>query len=193
MLSLSLTTDQRRTLQQQLNAAPEGSPARLRTQAILEIADGKPVTRVARDLGVSRQSIYHWFAAFVQSHDPRALLDGDRNPGGRPSLFTPATVELLHQLLSTPPGDHGYGDVYWPVHLLRTALAAKGYAFSLKTIRRQLHELGYERKGIHYVRPTEPEPQWIAKEREETLALMKLLRPVPNFRSRRRRYLPTPS
>jgi hypothetical protein len=72
MSRLQLTSWQRRRLQRQLR---ETADARLfrRTIAVLEFDHGRPAQDIARLLGVTRQSIYHWVEAYTQTRDPASL------------------------------------------------------------------------------------------------------------------------
>ena len=69
MSRLKLTSWQRRQLRRQL---AETADARLfrRTLAVLEFDHGRPAADLARMLGVTRQSVYHWVGAYAQALDP---------------------------------------------------------------------------------------------------------------------------
>jgi DNA-binding phage protein len=72
MDGFTLTGWQRRRLERQLREAG-GAHVYRRTAALLDLARGRPAAAVARTLGVSRQSIYNWVAAYAAGHDPAAV------------------------------------------------------------------------------------------------------------------------
>src|SRR5579864_5293735 len=120
MSRLDLTSWQRRRLRRQLE---ETRDARLfrRTLAVLEFDHGRSAADIARMLGVTRQSVYHWVEVYTQESDPAALAD---EPGrGRPSLVDEDHEHLLEILLYGSPQDFGLTAVNWTVPLLRAALA----------------------------------------------------------------------
>ena len=96
MSRLNLTSWQRRRLRRQL---AETRDARLyrRTLAVLELDHGRSAADIARMLGVTRQSVHNWAAAFTHEPDPLTLRDEgpERTPGlswpSRPS--SPAVLD----------------------------------------------------------------------------------------------------
>src|SRR5437773_310060 len=96
MRELGLTRKQRHQLRQQLRHTHDASLCR-RTLAILDLDQGKPLAQIAQALGVTRQTVYNWLAAYTESFDPLALVDAARS--GRPSTWTPDLDELLRTLL----------------------------------------------------------------------------------------------
>src|SRR5918997_1782263 len=107
---LNLTSWQRRRLRRQLT---ETLDARLfrRTLAVLEYDQGRSAADLARMLGVTRQSVYNWVAAYTVAHDPTALHD---EPGrGRPPLLDESDDRLLDALLALSPQDLGAPHVSW--------------------------------------------------------------------------------
>jgi transposase len=155
MTAMILHPRHRRQLQQQLKHARDASLYR-RLLAVLQIGQGKPVAEVAQALGVTRQSIYNWVAAYAATGDPLALVDAARS--GRPSSWTPDLQDHLRTLLRASPTRWGFPAVNWTVPLLRQQLASRdGRWLSPDTIRRQLHELGYVWKRTRYVLPTDPD------------------------------------
>ena len=155
MDGLTLTGRQRRQLEGQLRAADE-VPLYRRTLALLEVARGRSVAAVARALGVTRQSVYNWVAAYAAGHDPLALADADRS--GRPSVWSDELRAALRDGLVQPPDRLGYPAVGWTVPLLREHLQRwSGQRPSDRTVRRELHRLGYVWKRFRYVLDPDPE------------------------------------
>jgi transposase len=155
MSPLKLTWWQRQRLRRQL---AETHDARLyrRTLAVLEYDHGRAVADIARMLGVTRQSVYHWVEAYAQAHDPAALEDeGGR---GRHPLLDEDGEHLLQALLALAPQDLGFPHASWTVPLLQQALAMAGeQPVSADTLRRALRRLDYVWKRPRY--DLEPDPE----------------------------------
>jgi transposase len=157
MRDLALNRRQLRRLRQQLKHTHDASLYR-RTFALVELAQGSPVTSVARSLGVSRQTLYNWIDIYSECFDPLALRDAARS--GRPTAWTPDLQELLETLLRQSPTDWDYQSTQWTVPLLQQQLATwDGRWLSEDTIRRRLHEAGYVWKRTRYVLPPDPEKE----------------------------------
>src|SRR4051812_45278837 len=155
MSRLRLTSWQRSRLRRQLLQARDARLYR-RTLAVLEFDRGRPAADIARLLGVTRQSVHHWVAAYLQGRDPEALAD---EPGrGRPALLDEGHACLLEALLAQAPQDFGYPQVSWTVPLLGQALASlAGRRVSDDTLRRALRRLDYVWKRPRYDLAPDPE------------------------------------
>ena len=99
MSQFKLTFWQRRRLLGQLRAATDVRTYR-RTLAVLELDRGRSAAEIAVVLGMSRQSVYNWAAAFARDHSPKSLIDDPRS--GRPRLLTEPTEPLLRSLRPQP-------------------------------------------------------------------------------------------
>jgi transposase len=155
MSELSLTGVQRQRLQACLDV-PHSAGFSRRALALLAVDDGQSVADVAAWLGVSRQSIYHWWQAFAESPCPETLAD--HYGVGRPSLWTRRLERLLRRGLGQRPDKWGYPGMNWTVPLLRQYLYDQaGVWLSEDTVRRQLQRLGYVWKRYRYVLPPDPE------------------------------------
>src|SRR3954465_1300148 len=119
MEPLTLTTWQGRRLEQQPRSTHEARVYR-RTLAVLEVAQGEPVSAVARRLRVTPRVVYYWLEAYAQGHDPSALRHQDRS--GRPSLLAQQDRARLLELLRQSPQDLGYFATEWTVPLLQEHL-----------------------------------------------------------------------
>ena len=84
MSQLQLKHWERRRLRQQLKAASDARTYR-RILAVLELDRGRSAIDIAAMLGVTRQSVHNWAAAFAREPNPSALADEDRS--GRPDLL----------------------------------------------------------------------------------------------------------
>jgi transposase len=155
MSRLKLTYWQRRRLHQQLKSTSDARAYR-RTLAVLELDRGRPAADIAAMLGVARQSVHNWAAAFVRDPDPAVLRDADRS--GRPPLLAERTGGLLPSLMGRSPQDLGYPHTDWTVPLLQQELEkGLGLRPSDETVRRGLRRLGYVWKRPRYVLDPDPE------------------------------------
>jgi transposase len=149
MYHLGLTRQERGRLEKQLKGAPTVHVYR-RTLALLEMADGKSVSDVARMLRVSRGVVYNWLTLYTESRDPASLVDRPRS--GRPSFWSDETEAILRDALGQPPDALGYLAVNWTVPLLRAHIEKQtGCKPSDDTVRRQLHKLNYPWKSAQQV------------------------------------------
>jgi transposase len=155
MNRLTFTPWQRRRLQRQLKETSDVHAYR-RTLAILEFSHGRPVSAIARMLGVSRQSVHNWLADYARGRDPVALYDRPRS--GRPSLWTEEARTLLVALLGYSPQQLGYFAVNWTVPLLQDQLQRRlGLSVADDTIRRELRRQDYVWKRPRYALDPDPE------------------------------------
>lgn len=107
-------------------------------------------------LGVTRQSVHNWAAAFARETDPAVLRDEVRS--GRPPLLDEQAESLLPFLMGRSPQDFGYLHADWTVPLLQQELErGLGLRPSDDTVRRRLQQLGYVWKRPRYVLDPDPE------------------------------------
>ncbi len=155
MSRLKLTHWQRRRLHQQLKSASDARAYR-RTLAVLELDRGRSAADIAVMLGVTRQSVHNWAAAFARDPDPLTLCDQDRS--GRPALLAEQTDGLLPSLMGQSPQDLGYPHSDWTVPLLQQQLEKDlGLRPSDETVRPGLRRLGYAWKRPRYLLDPDPE------------------------------------
>jgi transposase len=155
MSDLNLRPWQRRRLRRQLERTRDARTYR-RTLALLEVDRGRPVTDVARTLGVSRRSVYNWIAADCRAGDPSALADAPRP--GRPHLWTQERLAVLRELRATTPDKLGSFAAHWTLPLLGEQWEhLTGWRPCDETIRDQLDRMGYAWKRPRYV--LEPDPE----------------------------------
>lgn len=155
MSRLNLTLSQRRGLRRQLVETLDARVLR-RTLVVLEFDQGRSAGELARMLGVTRQSVYHWIAVYLQERDVSALEDQEGR--GRTRLMDEDEEHLLEALLALSPQELGYPHVNWTVPLLQEALeVVTGQRRSENTLRRALHLLKYVWKRPRY--DLEPDPE----------------------------------
>ena len=156
MTLFRLTASQRRRLERSLRAARDAGVFR-RTLALLEADRGESVAAIARRLGTSRSSVYHWLARYQAAPDPATLAD-HRDAAGRPTVWDARLAGALDAALGSRPQPWGYHASEWTVPLLRRHLAGvTRRAVSGSTLRRELHRRGYVWKRPRYV--LRPDPQ----------------------------------
>jgi transposase len=145
MLRIEFRRDQLAALRAIARHAPTARHAR-RAQALLELADGDPVTAVAARHRVSRTAVYDWLARFRDGGASAWDRLKDRPRSGRPAAQRDAAAEAIRATLATRPTDHGYRHPGWTAELLRRHLEHSGVSVSRTTVRRALHGLGYRWK-----------------------------------------------
>lgn len=151
---IALTAWQRQELHTALAQAHATRFSR-RLAAVLTVAQGRTVAEVADSLGVSRQSIYGWLQAY-QAGGVAALME-QPHPG-RPSGWAETMHTLLQEMLNTTPQAYGYPATTWTIPLLAEQLRQQtDWLMTDKTLRRELHALGYSWKRSRYV--LAPDPQ----------------------------------
>ena len=85
-LVLTLTQEQRITLESWLRSTTVSAGLVKRARIILAVADKTPVSDIARSVPVSRRLVYKWVERF-QASGPAGLRDAPRS--GRPPVFSP--------------------------------------------------------------------------------------------------------
>jgi transposase len=143
------TGHDRRRLRQ---AMQQAASARLfrRLQAVLHVAEGKSITRVAMGAGVDRSTVHRWVERYQQSRRVEDLADVP-SPG-RPPQADELDEALLARVLAEDPRKHGLLATTWTVPLLTAHLGqVHGSVVSERTLRRRLHEYGWRWKRPRYV------------------------------------------
>src|SRR5437016_7719297 len=105
MHEFQLTAAQRYRLRELLHVSPTSRRYR-RAVALLALDEGQTITDVAGLLGVTRQTIHNWVAAF--QHDPGVRALDDDYGIGRPTLWTEELSTALRMALRLRPHDLGY-------------------------------------------------------------------------------------
>jgi transposase len=135
MTPLPLTAQDREGLQHLL-AAGSFAKEHCRIQALLWLAAGQPVDRIAEVLGVSRRTVYYWAERFQQRSD-LDLVDrlADAPRSGRPATALGIIDPLLAEVIDVDPRKFGYRSTGWTNRLLRRHL-------------REVHRLVVSRKSV---------------------------------------------
>jgi len=156
---LQLTASERRQLERQLRKVSDVRLYR-RILAVLEYSRGRSSADIARELGMTRQSVYNWVSAYASSNRVSSLRDEARV--GRPRIWTEDRQVLLRALMQTSPDQLGSFPVNWTVPLLRDQIEqVTGQRPCEQTIRDALHREGYVWKRPRY--RLEPDPDFEKK------------------------------
>lgn len=158
MNTLTLSSDHVTQMRRQLKESRDLKEYQ-RIVALLAVNEGRPVSEVARMLGVTRQSIYYWFENCIRSRPVLDFKDAPRT--GRPSLMTSDAQSLVENLLRQLPRDFGYTESHWTIPRLQEHLSAhSAHKMSNDTLRRLLLRLGYSwnRRQLVWERVTSVNP-----------------------------------
>ena len=148
-MNFRLTPQQRYRLRQTRDTTHDADILR-RSLALLLLDQGRSVATIAIELGVSRQSVYNWLDRYLLAPTPAPCRDG--RGYGHVTAWDDELRAVLRSAVERPPGDWGYDELEWTVNLLRQHLARwDGRWWSDRTVRRQLHPLGYVWKRPRYV------------------------------------------
>ncbi|HJZ55089.1 MAG TPA: helix-turn-helix domain-containing protein [Gemmataceae bacterium] len=149
MTPILLTDRQRVELEGAILRSPSAREC-CRTQALLWLAEGEPVERIADLLHVSRQTVYNWVSRFRE----RAGLDlrdrlGDAPRPGRPRTGGGASDPLIAAVIDSDPRALGYRSTVWTAPLLSRYLRERHQiAVCDRTVSRAIARL-----GIRWKRP----------------------------------------
>lgn len=144
-ITITLTDDQLATLESIVRDGDDAA-VRRRAQIIVLLHAGYTPTHLARELNVSRKTIYNVLRNF-QLHGTDGVFDRPRS--GRPGKADEHYCELLEKTLAHDPADYGYTDLGWSSRLLQEHLAGQtGVSLSRSRLKALLHELGYEYKRL---------------------------------------------
>jgi transposase len=160
---LLLTPEQETALAAQL-ATTCDTRLRARTLALLKVAQGERISRVARLLAVSRLTVYHWIALYNHTRDPANLAD--HRQGYPPQTWTPELEKLMVSALAGVPRDADLPAATWTATLLQQHLMRlSGHFIPESIIRRRLRSLGYAWKQGRYalVRAADHDGEAIAR------------------------------
>jgi transposase len=144
MTLIHLSARERKQLQSLLARGP-GARGSTRAQALLWLAAGESVARVADLLGVSRRTVYYWIQRFQESdhaeQDLACRLD-DAPRSGRPRTVSGIIDPLIAEVIDRAPRDLGYPATGWTNALLRRHLKeVHGLTVSRRSVSRALARL----------------------------------------------------
>lgn len=124
---------------------------RRRAQALLLVAQGGAVLRVAASIGTAAHRIRTWRDRYLE-RGREGLVDGRRV--GRPRKLGPAELALLDEALTRGPQAYGWPVTAWSIRDLCELLwQQRGVRVSVYTVHREVQRLGYRyRRPRHDLR-----------------------------------------
>lgn len=108
---LKLSGDDRQTLEKLSNSLTKPLRKIRRARALLSFASGSSITGIAREVGVSRDSVYKWVDRALTLGPPAAPDDKYHRP--HEPTITPAAKAWVIELACTKPKDLGYAAELW--------------------------------------------------------------------------------
>jgi transposase len=151
-VKLPITKQAKERLRAIAQSSEDGRVIR-RAQGLVWLAEGEPINRVAKRLGVSRQMLY----VLVERYEKRKhlpvierIMDGEHS--GRPAHKRELVMSELKMLLLQLPADYGYRAQHWTLGMLRKQIERKHQlGVSDDTVQRALADLRYSCKRPRYV------------------------------------------
>jgi len=139
-------------LKKALHGATEARDFR-RLQAVLLIAQGRPIAEVAQITCASRRSVYRWLWRYLESHRVEDLTERPRS--GRPAAAGAIADECIRGELAKDPMALGYSTTTWTVKTLADHLSrSHGRRITERTLRRRMADMGLCWKRPRYVYST---------------------------------------
>ena len=121
-----------------------------RVQAVLLVAQGRPMKLVCGTTGLSRQSVYNALRRYRRRRRCADLADRPRP--GRPRAARAIGGRQILAALRVDPRDAGFNATAWTVPLLARYLTSRHRAaIAPRTLRRRMHEAGLRWKRPRYV------------------------------------------
>jgi transposase len=148
MMWFTLTSRHRVKLQDLMDRTPWAT-CRCRAQALLWLADRKPVEEVAELLHVTRQTVYNWIDRFQDGLGDVETRLADAPRSGRPRTGEGQLDVRIATVLDQDPHQLGYNSTGWTAPLMVHYLQDyHQIEVSRKTVSRAI-----ERLGLRWKRP----------------------------------------
>ena len=123
MSGLILSAKERAVIEELIAHTSDARSLR-RAYALLWRDEGQTFPEIARQLNVSRQTVYNWVTRFLERADCEVstrLADAQRS--GRPRTALGIIDPLIDAVIETDPRQRGYRATVWTAPLLRNYLA----------------------------------------------------------------------
>lgn len=139
-------------LKKALRGATEARDFR-RLQAVLLVAQGRPVAEVAQITCTSRRSVYGWLRRYLSDHRVEDLTERSRS--GRPPVAEAITDACIRRELAHSPMALGYSTTTWTAKTLADHLS-RTYDCQIteRTLRRRMADMDLCWKRPRYVYST---------------------------------------
>ncbi len=149
MRDFTLTASQRSRLAEQFHAIKD-ERVRQRIRAVLQASHGRPISKIAKECQVSRQSVYNWIEHYTRERSPKSLLD--RKRPGRPTVWTQEMLELVRKAMNQSPEAVGIAGKHWRTPQVRQYLEKiTGRRLSRHTVRQGMNKAGFVWKRTRFV------------------------------------------
>lgn len=121
----------------------------IRLKAVLLIAQGEPISKVAKLFDKSKRVVYYWMTTYLKQHQPEVLIDAFRS--GRPLTAQSITDKRILTALKHNPLKLGYNTTVWTVALLASYLSER-YQCPIRpfTLYRRMKQMGLRCKRPRY-------------------------------------------
>jgi transposase len=121
----------------------------IRLKAVLLVAQGEPIGKVAKLFDKSKRVVYYWMITYLKQHKPEALFDACRS--GRPPAAAAISNKRILTALKQNPLKLGYNTTVWTVALLASYLTER-YQCPIRpfTLYRRMKQMGLRCKRPRY-------------------------------------------
>ena len=140
---LSLTDDQRLTLEVRSHVPAIGRALARRIAIILMSADGVAADEIAKVIGVNRSVVYHWRMIFRRSGLEGVLKSRKPHTSRR---YGPDVRQKIHDIMATPP-PHRHR--WWTAKLIAARIPGVKHTYISEIIRRMGIDLREGRRRIY--------------------------------------------
>lgn len=136
---------------------------RRRAHALLLVAEGRPLSRIARLFQTAPHRLRAWRTRFLAC-GRTGLVDAPRP--GRPPELSPAALGFLEEALCRSPQDYGLLSTVWTIRDLGALLSHQhGVRVSTATLHRAVWHLGYRHRRPRHDLRHRQDPQAVAAAR----------------------------
>ena len=136
---------------------------RRRAHALLLVAEGRPLSRIARLFQTAPHRLRAWRTRFLAC-GRTGLVDAPRP--GRPPKLSPAALGFLEEALCRSPQDYGLLSTVWTIRDLGALLSHQhGVRVSTATLHRAVWHLGYRHRRPRHDLRHRQDPQAVAAAR----------------------------
>jgi len=150
-MRISLRKGEREALLDRLHQAYKQEKVRLirRIHALLYFFEGKTVTEIVEELGLSAQTIYNYLKAFILNRLDSLVY---KRPPGRNPKLTKTQKKVLAKLIERGPQAAGYDCGCWDTTLIRDLILTRfGREYSVHYVAELLKNMGFSYQKARFV------------------------------------------